>query len=118
MFQRAELDCTQCHIAAGTRGVPGVLLRSVFPTQTGTLTPRSPSYITDQESPLKQRWGGWYVNGSWPKHRWPTPPVTARGRRRRASAGAGAAGAQPADRSRTIRPPIWPPAVTRWRCWC
>ena len=64
VFQRAELDCTQCHIAAGTRGVPGVLLRSVFPTATGTLTPRSPSYITDQESPLKQRWGGWYVTGS------------------------------------------------------
>jgi len=62
-FQRAELDCTQCHIAAGTRGVPGVLLRSVFPTQTGTLTPRAPTYITDQESPLKQRFGGWYVGG-------------------------------------------------------
>jgi hypothetical protein len=64
VFQRAELDCTQCHIAAGTRGIPGVLLRSVFPTSTGTLTPRSPSYITDQESPLKQRWGGWYVTGA------------------------------------------------------
>src|SRR5580698_2740392 len=59
VFQRAELDCTQCHIAAGTRGVPGVLLRSVFSAPSGTLTPRSPSYITDQESPLKQRWGGW-----------------------------------------------------------
>src|ERR1700754_210887 len=32
VFQRAELDCTQCHIAAGTRGVPGVLLPPVFPT--------------------------------------------------------------------------------------
>jgi hypothetical protein len=63
VFQRAELDCTQCHIAAGTRGVPGVLLRSVFPTASGTLTPRSPSYITDQETPLKQRWGGWFVSG-------------------------------------------------------
>ncbi len=62
-FQRAELDCTQCHIAAGTRGVPGVLLRSVFPTAAGTLTPRAPSYITDQESPWNQRWGGWYVSG-------------------------------------------------------
>jgi hypothetical protein len=64
VFQRAELDCTQCHIAAGTRGVPGVLLRSVFPTPIGTLTPRAPSYITDQESPFGQRWGGWYVSGS------------------------------------------------------
>jgi hypothetical protein len=63
-FQRAELDCTQCHIAAGTRGVPGVLLRSVYPTSTGTQAPSSKSFITDQESPLKERWGGWYVTGA------------------------------------------------------
>jgi hypothetical protein len=63
VFQRAELDCTQCHIAAGTRGVPGVLLKSVFSSASGNLTPRTPSLITDQESPLKQRWGGWYVSG-------------------------------------------------------
>ncbi|MFT3905832.1 MAG: hypothetical protein QM718_05980 [Steroidobacteraceae bacterium] len=60
-FQRAELDCTQCHIAAGTRGVPGVLLRSVYPTATGTTTNGARTYITDQESPFKERWGGWYV---------------------------------------------------------
>ncbi len=64
VFQRAELDCTQCHIAAGTRGVPGVLLRSVYPSQTGNLTPRTPQYVTDQKSPLKERWGGWYVTGA------------------------------------------------------
>jgi hypothetical protein len=64
VFQRAELDCTQCHIAAGTRGVPGVLLRSVFSSPTGIVNPRAPSTITDQESPLKQRWGGWYVSGA------------------------------------------------------
>ena len=63
VFQRAELDCTQCHIAAGTRGVPGVLLRSVFASSNGTLISGAPSTITDQESPLKQRWGGWYVSG-------------------------------------------------------
>lgn len=64
VFQRAELDCTQCHIAAGTRGIPGVLLRSVYPSPTGTLVPGAPSFITDQESPLKERWGGWYVTGA------------------------------------------------------
>ncbi|NOW47449.1 hypothetical protein FHW96_003629 [Novosphingobium sp. SG751A] len=64
VFQRAELDCTQCHIAAATRGVPGVLLRSVYPAVSGTLTPRAPQYITDQKSPLKERWGGWYVSGA------------------------------------------------------
>lgn len=63
VFQRAELDCTQCHIAAGTRGVPGVLLRSIYPTEAGTQAPSSKSFITDQESPLKERWGGWYVTG-------------------------------------------------------
>lgn len=62
-FQRAELDCTQCHIAAGTRGIPGVLLRSVHPTPTGTLEPGARSFITDQESPWSERWGGWYVSG-------------------------------------------------------
>jgi len=63
VFQRAELDCTQCHIAAGTHNVPGVLLRSIYPTTTGTQAPASQSYITDQESPIKDRWGGWYVTG-------------------------------------------------------
>jgi hypothetical protein len=62
-FQRAELDCTQCHIAAGTRGIPGVLLRSVYPNTSGTLVPGAPTYITDQDSPVAERWGGWYVSG-------------------------------------------------------
>jgi len=63
-FKRAELDCTQCHIAAGTHNVPGVLLRSIYPKPTGTQAPKSTSFITGQESPLKDRWGGWYVTGT------------------------------------------------------
>jgi hypothetical protein len=64
VFQRAELDCTQCHIAAGTRGIPGVLLRSIFTTPTGTQAVQTESFITGQQSPLSQRWGGWYVTGT------------------------------------------------------
>jgi hypothetical protein len=64
VFQRAELDCTQCHIAAGTRGIPGVLLRSIFTTPTGTQAVQTASFITGQQSPLKERWGGWYVTGT------------------------------------------------------
>jgi hypothetical protein len=64
VFKRAELDCTQCHITASTRGIPGVLLRSVYPTPTGTQASLSHSYVTGQDSPLKQRWGGWYVTGT------------------------------------------------------
>jgi hypothetical protein len=65
VFQRAELDCTQCHVAAGTRNVPGVLLRSVYPTRTGTQAQPTQSFTTGQESPLAERWGGWYVTGTY-----------------------------------------------------
>jgi hypothetical protein len=64
VFQRAELDCTQCHIAPATRDVPGVLLRSIFPSATGTQMMKSTSFVTGQDSPLKDRWGGWYVTGT------------------------------------------------------
>ena len=64
VFQRAELDCTQCHVASGTRGIPGVLLRSVKSVQTGSLLARAKTFISDQETALKDRWGGWYVSGS------------------------------------------------------
>jgi hypothetical protein len=63
-FQRAELDCTQCHIVPATRSVPGVLLRSIVPTASGTQLVRSTAFITGQDSPLKDRWGGWYVTGT------------------------------------------------------
>jgi hypothetical protein len=63
-FQRAELDCSQCHIVPATRNVPGVLVRSIFPTTSGTQVLRSASFITGQDSPLSERWGGWYVTGT------------------------------------------------------
>jgi hypothetical protein len=62
-LERAELDCTQCHIAASTRNVPGVVLRSIYTHADGTLAGRTPQYITGQQSPISQRWGGWYVTG-------------------------------------------------------
>jgi len=64
VFQRAELDCTQCHIAPATRDVPGVLLRSIFPSATGTQVMKTTSFVTGQDSPIKDRWGGWYVTGT------------------------------------------------------
>lgn len=62
-FQRAELDCTQCHIAAATRQVPGVLVRSVFTRPTGTLSTGARTFITGHDSPFAERFGGWYVTG-------------------------------------------------------
>lgn len=64
-FERAELDCVQCHVAATpTRGVPGVMLRSVFTSPSGTQAGGTPSFITGHDSPLKERWSGWYVTGA------------------------------------------------------
>jgi hypothetical protein len=63
-FERAELDCTQCHVAAGTRGVPGVLLRSIYPKPTGTQAGGATSFTTGHQSPLSERFGGWYVTGT------------------------------------------------------
>ena len=62
-FERAELDCVQCHVAGSTKGVPGVMLRSVYTSPSGTQAGGTPSYITGHESPIQDRWGGWYVTG-------------------------------------------------------
>jgi hypothetical protein len=63
-FERSELDCVQCHVAnSSTRGVPGVMLRSVYTSPSGTQAAGTPAFITGQESPLKDRFGGWYVTG-------------------------------------------------------
>ncbi len=66
-FERSEVDCIQCHVAPATKGIPGVLLKSVFTKPDGTADGAARSFVTGQESPLSQRWGGWYVtakNGS------------------------------------------------------
>ena len=60
-FERAEVDCVQCHVAPSTRGVPGVMLRSVFTKPSGYPAAGKPSFVTGQESPQSQRWGGWFV---------------------------------------------------------
>jgi hypothetical protein len=60
-FERSEVDCIQCHVAGPTKGIPGVMLRSVFTKPDGTADAAARSFITGQESPLSQRWGGWYV---------------------------------------------------------
>jgi hypothetical protein len=64
-FERSELDCIQCHVAnSSTKGVPGVMLRSVYTSPSGTQAAGTPAFITGQESPLKDRFGGWFVTGS------------------------------------------------------
>jgi hypothetical protein len=60
-FERSEVDCIQCHVAPATKGIPGVMLRSVFTKPDGTADGAARSFVTGQESPISQRWGGWYA---------------------------------------------------------
>jgi len=60
-----QLDsCTQCHASSMTDGVPGHLVRSVYPDTRGQPILSAGSFRTTYESPLRQRWGGWYVTGT------------------------------------------------------
>jgi hypothetical protein len=62
-FDRQE-QCLQCHATGATLGVPGLVVRSVFPDRTGMPVFQAGTFVTDHRSPLKERWGGWYVTGS------------------------------------------------------
>lgn len=60
-----QLDsCTQCHVSPLTEGVPGHLVRSVYPDAQGQLILSAGSFRTTERSPLRERWGGWYVTGT------------------------------------------------------
>lgn len=62
-FERRD-TCLQCHASGATLGVPGLVVRSVFPEQSGMPLFHAGSFVTDHRSPLKERWGGWYVSGT------------------------------------------------------
>jgi hypothetical protein len=56
--------CLQCHATGATLGVPGLVVRSVFPDSSGMPVFRAGTFISDHRSPLNERWGGWYVSGT------------------------------------------------------
>ncbi len=60
---RRRVECLQCHDAPTTRGVPGVMTRSVYTAADGQMRLDGGSFSTTADSPIKERWGGWYVTG-------------------------------------------------------
>ncbi len=60
----AGRGCLSCHVSYATLGVPGMLLRSVFPAPDGNALYQAGSYVTDHRSPVEQRFGGWFVTGN------------------------------------------------------
>lgn len=63
-FMRQTDNCLQCHGATQTRGLPGHLLRSVFPDRGGNPILSMGGFRVDQTTPFDKRWGGWYVTGA------------------------------------------------------
>jgi hypothetical protein len=63
-FIRQTDHCLQCHGSTATRGVPGHLVRSVYTASDGEPVLSLGSFRVNHATPLKQRWGGWYVTGT------------------------------------------------------
>ena len=56
-------QCMSCHETGKTMGVPGFLIRSVFPKKSGHPDFKFGTTTTDHTTPLEHRFGGWYVTG-------------------------------------------------------
>ncbi len=56
-------QCLSCHESSRTNGVPGMLVRSVYAAADGLPLLQFGSYLSGHESPIGERWGGWYVTG-------------------------------------------------------
>ncbi|HEY2012071.1 MAG TPA: hypothetical protein VGH38_01165 [Bryobacteraceae bacterium] len=65
-----ENDCLSCHESYSSLGIPGTLVRSVFPAPNGRTVRELGDSLSDHRSPFEQRWGGWFVTGRSvpPKH--------------------------------------------------
>ncbi len=60
---RQTLECFQCHYSPMPGQVPGLMARSVFAGPDGVPRFANGSFKTTASSPMKERWGGWYVTG-------------------------------------------------------
>jgi len=63
-FRRQTHECLQCHESGMSQQVPGHFVRSVYPDRRGQPILSAGTFVTRDESPLRERWGGWYVTGT------------------------------------------------------
>jgi hypothetical protein len=64
-FQQRNNECLQCHgTGMLTDSLPGHMMRSVSTDQNGTAILTVNNFVTTDQSPLRERWGGWYFTGS------------------------------------------------------
>jgi len=65
-FTRETSSCLECHQSQTTGDLPGLLMRSVYPDSDGMPVLPAGTFVTTEQSPLKERWGGWYADGKLP----------------------------------------------------
>ncbi len=64
-FVRQVHNCLQCHDSSlNTGGVPGLVVQSVYTDRYGYPLPASHNPVSSDRSPLRERFGGWYVTGT------------------------------------------------------
>lgn len=63
-FVRDRGQCLICHASSRTKGVPGHLVRSVYPSRDGQPHFGLGTITTDHATPFEKRFGGWYVTGT------------------------------------------------------
>lgn len=65
-FQRQNAQCLRCHDTYSMTGggVPRHLVGSGFTDQFGGFASHEGWHLTTYQSPLEERWGGWYVTGT------------------------------------------------------
>jgi hypothetical protein len=62
-FARREV-CLQCHQGGQTLGVPGLVVSSQYIPAGMPAEHVRGGFVTDDRTPIEDRWGGWYVSGS------------------------------------------------------
>lgn len=60
---RESADCFSCHAAGRTGGRPGLLVRSLYVSDSGQPIFSAGSFSVGHDTPFENRWGGWYVTG-------------------------------------------------------
>jgi hypothetical protein len=56
-------SCLSCHEGHDTMDIPGMLVRSVATGTGGETLTDFGNFVSDQQSPFEERWGGWFVTG-------------------------------------------------------
>ena len=63
-FAREGGTCLMCHQSRATGGVPGLMVRSTIADRNGYPITGAHEGTTTDDTPIRQRYGGWYVTGT------------------------------------------------------